>query len=327
MTTDSRFPVPDSRRVHVAAAVLADAGGRILLARRTEGRDLAGAWEFPGGKLENGESPTAGLARELHEELGIAVDPADCSPLIAVPFAYADKRILLDVFRIARWQGVPRGLENQALAWAPPERLHRYPMPPADRPVIAALRQPEGYPITPEPGDDHAAFVERIERLLAAGWRRIQLRARCLGTEALRPLAAQVAARCREAGAELLLNGDIALARELALGVHLRADQLAGLKRRPLPEGQPVAASCHDADELARAEALGVDFAVLGPVRPTASHPDAAPLGWNGFAALRERTTLPLYALGGLRPDDIAQARRHGAQGVAGISAFWPSGT
>ena len=191
----SSVPGPEGRRLHVVAAVLEDAGGRVLLTRRTEGRDLAGAWEFPGGKLENGESPAAGLARELHEELGIAVDPADCSPLIAVPFAYADKRILLDVFRIARWEGAPRGLESQALAWAPPERLHRYPMPPADRPVIAALRQPGCYPITPEPGDDHAAFVERIERLLTAGWRRIQLRARRLDRDALRPLAAQVAAR------------------------------------------------------------------------------------------------------------------------------------
>lgn len=314
----------DSPRVHVAAAVLADAGGRILLARRTEGRDLAGAWEFPGGKLEAGESAAVGLVRELREELGIEVDPGDCEQLIAVPFAYADKRILLDVFRVVRWDGAPKGLEHQALAWAPPERLHRYPMPPADRPVIAALRQPEGYLITPEPGDDHHAFVERIERALAAGWRRIQLRARSLDTDTVRPLAAQIAARCREAGAELLLNGDIALARELALGVHLRASQLGELGKRPLPDGQPVAASCHTADELARAEALGVDFAVLGPVRRTPSHPAVAPLGWEGFAGLRERTTLPLYALGGLRPEDLAQARRHGAQGVAGISAFWP---
>lgn len=314
-----------SRPIHVAAAVLADAGGRILLARRTEGRDLAGAWEFPGGKVEQGESAEVGLARELREELGIEVDPAACAPLIAVPFAYRDKRILLDVFRVEHWQGEPRGLEDQALAWAPPERLHRYPMPPADRPVIAALRQPADYLITPEPTPDTGTFIAGVERALQRGCRRVQLRARTWTSDALRSLAAQVAARCREAGAELLVNGDIALARELRVGVHLRASQLAGLGKRPLPERQPVAASCHDAGELARAEALGVDFAVLGPVAATASHPDATPLGWEGFRALRERTTLPLYALGGMRPDDGAVARRHGAQGVAGISGFWPS--
>lgn len=311
--------------IHVVAGVLTDAEGRVLLARRTAGRDMAGAWEFPGGKVEAGESAAAGLARELHEELGIEVDAAACTPLIAVPFRYSSKRILLDVFRVPVWQGRPQGLEKQALSWVPRERLSRYTMPPADRPVVAALQQPPRYLITPDPENDEI-FLASLERALRDGIRRVQLRARQRHRDDLRPLAAQAAARCREVGAELLINGDIELARELALGVHLRADQLFSTDRRPLPGSMTVGASCHDARELARAEALGVDFAVLGPVARTASHPEAEPLGWAGFASLRELTALPLYALGGMRPDDQAEARRHGAQGVAGISAFWPAG-
>ncbi len=121
----------------------------------------------------------------------------------------------------------------------------------------------------------------------------------------------------------VLLGGDIALAREMRLGVHLKAAQLAGLSQRPLPAPLPVAASCHDATELAHAERLRCDFAVLGPVQATPTHPGAATLGWNAFAALRERGTIPLYAIGGLGPDDIGTARAHGAQGIAAIRATW----
>ena len=87
-----------------------------------------------------------------------------------------------------------------------------------------------------------------------------------------------------------------------------------------------MAASCHDIDELRAAQALGCDFAVVGSVKPTPSHPGASALGWAGFSALREGVSLPLYAIGGLGSDDIAQARRHGAQGIAAIRALWPSG-
>src|SRR5690606_12409376 len=96
---------------------------------------------------------------------------------------------------------------------------------------------------------------------------------------------------------------------------------------RPLPDGQRVAASCHTADELRAAEALGCDFAVLGPVRETASHPGEPGIGWEAFAAMREQVSLPIYAIGGLGDDDLEAARRHGAQGIAAISAFSGGGS
>ncbi|MFT3806909.1 Nudix family hydrolase [Arenimonas sp.] len=307
--------------IHVVAGVIADARGRILLARRTAGRDLAGAWEFPGGKLEAGEAPLAALDRELHEELGIRVLAAE--PLLAVPQQYPTKRIVLDVWRVTRFSGKPHGREKQALAWSPPEKLHTYPMPSADRPVVSALTEPDRYLITPEPGSDTRAFLRGIEKAIEGGIRRIQLRARELAPDRLSSLAEQVRSRCREHDVELLLNGDIELAHKLGCGVHLRSSQLASLAARPLPVDLPVAASCHDVEELRRAEALDVDFAVLGPVARTPTHKEREPIGWSGFASLRESVSLPIYALGGLKPGEVAIARRHGAQGIAAIRGLW----
>lgn len=309
--------------VHVVAGVIQDARGRILLARRTAGRDLAGMWEFPGGKVDPGETPEQALARELHEELGISIK--DCTPLIAVPQAYRDKRIVLDVRSIGAWTGSAVGRERQALAWAPPDKLASYPMPPADRPVVAVLRQPDRYLITPEPDPlQHQIFLARLDRALKAGVRRVQLRSHALDSVALRPLAEAVLKRCRAADAELLINSHIELALALGVGVHLRATQLMELRERPLPTKLAVAASCHDDAELGHAETLGLDFVVLGPVAATTSHPDRSPLGWNGFARLRETVSLPIYALGGMDVADIANARAHGAQGIAAIRGLWP---
>jgi 8-oxo-dGTP diphosphatase len=304
--------------VHVVAGVLLDARGRVLLARRTEGRDLAGLWEFPGGKVDPGETPMQALARELREELGIRVQAAE--PLVAVPQQYRDKRILLDVFRV-RYAGKPSGREQQALAWAPPEKLCTYPMPPADRPVVAALTQPAFYLVTPDLDGDRRAFIAGIVRALEGGIRRIQLRVPSLAGAKLQSLAMDVKQHCDPVGAQLLVNGDVALAARIGCGVHLKAAQLMALRERPLPAQLPVAASCHDAAELAHAQQLGLDFGVLGPVAESPGH--GAPIGWRGFAHLREHVSLPLYGLGGLDRDDLVRARTHGAQGIAAIRGLW----
>ena len=306
------------------AAVITDARGRVLLARRDGSSDLAGLWEFPGGKREPGESCEQALVRELQEELDITVEVGP--PLMQVPQQYPGKRLRLDVRRVDAWQGRPRGHEGQALAWVAPEKLARYSMPPADLPVVAALLQPDRYLVTPEPTADDAAWLDSLAQAIDAGVRRVHLRAPGLAAAdpgRWRVLQQRAVERLRGA-AELLVGADAKLARELGVGVHLRAAQLAGIAARPLPAGLPVAASCHTADELRAAQALGCDFAVVGAIRPTATHPDATPLGWDGFEALRENLSLPLYAIGGLGPADIDEARTHGAQGIAAIRALWP---
>ncbi len=124
----------------VVAAALVDGEGRILLARRPEGKKMAGLWEFPGGKMNAGELPEAALARELKEELDIDVAPANLAPFAFASHAYEGFHLLMPLFLCRRWSGKPQPREGQALAWVAPDRLVEYPMPPADRPLIPMLR-------------------------------------------------------------------------------------------------------------------------------------------------------------------------------------------
>lgn len=310
------------RRVHVVAGVLRNEHSQVLLAQRRANAHLAGHWEFPGGKLEAGETREEGLRRELHEELGVDVRVA--RPLIQVSHDYSDKNVLLDVWQVTAFDGEPHGKEGQPLQWVDVARLAAYPLPAADLPVLAALRLPEQYLITPEPTGDFSPFLAMLEVVLKGGARLIQLRTKHLPTAALTSLAAQVWERCDHVGASLLVNDAIDLATTLPVGVHLSARTLLAHRQRPLPHSRWVGASCHNAHELAHAARIGVDFAVLGPVQATASHPGAAVLGWREFGRLVQGAGLPVYALGGLGPGEACTAQLHGAQGVAGISAFWP---
>ena len=128
------------RLVLVAAVALIDADGRVLLARRPEGKSMAGLWEFPGGKVEPGETPEAALIRELHEELGIDTWASCLAPLSFASHGYPDFHLLMPLFACRRWQGTPQSREGQALKWVRPESLRDYPMPPADLPLIPILR-------------------------------------------------------------------------------------------------------------------------------------------------------------------------------------------
>ena len=319
---ESRIPNPESRRsTHVVAGVIIDARGRVLLARRTEGSELAGLWEFPGGKVEPGETPEAALARELDEELGIEVDVG--APVMVVPQLTPRRRLRLDVRRIKAWRGTPKGYEGQALAWVQPGKLVRYDMPAPDLPVVAALLQPDHCLVTPPPGNDDGEWIASLEAALAGGVRRVQFRMPGIDRGRRHRLLSNAALRCDAAGAQLLVNGDAGLACEFGLGLHLPAAQLREQRQRPVPADAPLSASCHDADELRLAQALGCDFAIVGPVHPTPTHPDHGGIGWARFEALREQVSLPIYAIGGLGPDDIAEARSHGAQGIAAIRGLW----
>jgi 8-oxo-dGTP diphosphatase len=313
--------------MHVMAGVLCDKQGRVLLAQRPEGKHLAGLWEFPGGKLEHGEQPPYALARELHEELGIRIDPADGAPLIRVPWRYGERELLLDAWQFTHWQGEPASLEGQALQWSLPDAVDLAILAPADRPILQALRLPSIYAVTPaDIASDQAEYgYARISTALEQGVRLIQLRLPLWSVEQVRTLAARLQAQAVQCGAWLLLNEDLDGARRLGagVGVHLKSAQLSGFDTRPLPWTQLVGASCHDAAELVHASDINTDFATLSPVAPTASHPEASPLGWPQFQALVEAAALPVYALGGMTPADLTRARQHGAQGVAGIRGFW----
>lgn len=308
--------------IHVVAGVIRDNDGRILLTQRPPGKHLAGLWEFPGGKCESGELPETGLRRELHEEIGI--DAGSLRRIICFPWDYAEKSIFLDVYNVVDFFGAPHGREGQAMRWEYPDDLPNIPMPAADMPIVTALRLPDRYAITPEPSDDRAAFLAELENVLRTGIKLVQLRSKRMSIESLSVLAVQTLALTRRYGARLIVNGNADLVRRLKLdGVHLSSTELTKCTQRPLDHSFLIGASCHSAAELEHAVRIGVDFAVLGPVKPTNSHPNAEPLGWTNFSELCMNLPLPVYALGGMSSVDIPKAFNARAQGIAGISMFW----
>ncbi len=135
--TDAAAVLPT---VLVVAVALVDVDGRVLIAKRPEGKKLAGLWEFPGGKVEPGERPEAALIRELHEELGINVNEACLAPFVFASHAYDSFHLLMPLYLCRRWDGVVTAREHDALAWVKPNKLSDYPMPPADEPLVAWLR-------------------------------------------------------------------------------------------------------------------------------------------------------------------------------------------
>lgn len=305
--------------IHVAAAVIEDAGG-ILIARRPQHLHQGGLWEFPGGKLEPDESAESALRRELHEELGITA--TELHPLLRIDHDYGDRQVLLDVWRVTGFEGEARGMEGQAIAWVAPRELDSYEFPAANAPIVTACRLPHRYLITPEP-DDRDGFLDALERSLEQGIELVQLRAKGLGRDGYVALAREALALCSGHGAKLMLNGDPDLLQEVpADGIHLSSTRLMALRERP--EGDVLlAASCHDESEVEQANRLGLDFIVISPVKQTASHPQAVPLGWEGLWRLTERARMPAFALGGMGGNDLEQAWRHGAQGIAAIRGLW----
>jgi len=311
------------KQIEVAAGgIRDDARGRVLVAKRPEGVHQGGLWEFPGGKLETGETVPEALKRELWEEIGITVHTS--TPLITLEHAYPDRTVRLHVREVRHYSGEPRGVEGQPVLWVAPEELDQYSFPAANDPIRTAVQLPDRYPILNL--DDHP--VEAIGALLEAwraeGLQLVRFRARQNGP-AVERIAASVAT-AKALGIDVLIDGSVELMLATgAAGLHLPGKSLHALFSRPVAQDHWLAASCHDAQELAEAARLGVDFAVLGPVLPTMTHPGAPSLGWSQFAALVAPAAFPVYALGGVGPEAICLAREHGAQGIAAIRAFLPN--
>ncbi len=307
--------------VEVAAAVILRPDGAFLLARRPEGKVYAGWWEFPGGKVEVGEPPAAALSRELHEELGMEVKQA--WPWLTRVFTYPHATVRLNFFRVTAWTGEPHPKEGQELAWQRLDEPLLEPMLPANAPILASLALPAEYAVSSAASLGEVEFLRRLAIRLKGGLELVQLREKQLPRDKRLELAKKVCMLAHRHGAKVLVNGDAVLAEEAkADGVHLSAQLLMKLDARP--RAALVGASCHDAVELAHAMALGLDLAVLGPVNPTASHPGTATIGWPGFARLARHATLPIYAIGGLKPSDLESAWGAGAHGIAMISGAWP---
>lgn len=334
--------LPASRLILVAIAVVWR-GDSVLVSRRPRGVHQGGLCEFPGGKVEPGESAAQAVVRELAEETGLTA--RDARPLIRFHWDYGDRRLHFDVFTVCSFDGDVRGDAR----WAPADALRAADFPPASRVIINALRLPEHYLITPAVGD-RRRFIRCFRRALENGVRLAVLRDERLDDAACAEVAREMADEAAPFGAKVLLHnrgigaGDTDVSsvggvgsgsgvdvggsggltgKTTFAGVHLSAAALLQCRGRPVPADRWFAASCHNARELQAAVAAGADFAVLGPVRATPSHPGAAPLGWPAFAALTANLPLPVYAIGGMTPHDVVLCRRHGGHGIAAIRGLW----
>lgn len=300
--------------VEVAAAVLIRPDNSFLLACRPAGKPYAGYWEFPGGKIEADESPLQALTRELDEELGITVRQA--TPWLTRTFTYPHATVRLRFYRVTDWQGELTPRERQQFAWQTAEKITVSPLLPANMPVLRSLALPSIYAITRTVETDMEASLLSIGQTLGNGVKLLQIRQKAMSYDRLEYFSKAVLPLARNHQTIMLINENIPLAQALqADGVHLTAAQLRSLHSRPAVNW--CGASCHNAQELQRAEQLGVDFVTLSPVQPTLSHPGAPSLGWEKFAALIRDYPLPVYALGGLLPADLKIAREHGAHGIA----------
>ena len=331
--------------VHVAVAVIVNDKGEACISLRHQHAHQGGLWEFPGGKVEPGETVEKALTREIKEELGL--DILSSRPLMRVKHDYGDKSVCLHVQKISGFRGTAVGLEGQEVKWVPTGDLKDFDFPAANQAIIKSLLLPHQYMITGifEGVDD---FSLRLENALNTGIKLVQLRLKN-GLEdgitdiesgddgsRLYRIIEEASALCASHQARLMLNLGKESKRLLGIadiydldiafdGVHLDSRTLMSTESvfTLKQQAKLVSASCHNAEELKMAEKLGLDFAVLSPVKKTSSHPQTEALGWEQFEQFTDQLSIPVYALGGLNQGDLEEAWRRGAQGVAAISGFW----
>jgi 8-oxo-dGTP diphosphatase len=314
--------VNSDRKIIVLGVLYNETRDKVLLSRRKPDVHAAGLWELPGGKVNADETCVEALKRELAEELNIIVNQAHL--LTRVDHDYPDIKLQLNAFIIDKWSGTPQGREGQLTEWVPVKELDVKQFPEANRQITKLIGLPALYLITPDQPDYDLEFLQRTADYLQNGLKLIQFRSNSSSFLQHEQAVRRLIQDCDKYSARLLYNGTPAQAIELgAHGVHLNSARLLQCQSRPLPNNKWVAASCHNALELEHAVAIGVDLCVLSPVNKTESHPLQTGLGWDQFSYLAGQSSLPVYALGGVKAEHLPVARNSGAHGIAMISGIW----
>lgn len=307
--------------IDVVVAVIRDTAGRVLLSQRQAHQDFAHNWEFPGGKRESGETLLQALQRELLEEL--AIDCILAEPLISIPWQYQHKSVCLHAFNVTNWHGEPRGVEGQTLRWFEVHELSDLIMPEANRGILAAIRLPACYAITGA-FNNLTELTQGVSNALSQGAGVIQLRSLWQGADYVQS-AESILPMVKASGAQLLLNTELDQWRLLPeVGLHFSSQRAAQFTQRPVAESVMLSVSVHTVAQLQQAQAIGADCVLLSPVLPTQTHPDMPALGWQQASEWARQATIPVYALGGVSLNHLAQAKASGFQGIAAIRAFWP---
>lgn len=302
-------------------------GDFVFIAKRPTTVHQGGLWEFPGGKIEGREDVQQALTRELQEELGIEV--LSSSHLITITHHYPDKSVCLEVRHVDSFRGDPRGAEGQEVRWVHKDALRTFSFPKANRAIVNALLLPNRLAIT---GNFHDAseFGKRLSHLITQGIRLVQFRAPNKTFDELAALYRQQRDVLKRHSVHALINGGVEDFKSLMLdeayddlGLHLSAQRARNCVSRPIPLSRLLGVSCHNMEEIKHALSLEPDYLVISPVCKTASHPDAQPIGWDGFTSLAGRANVPCYALGGMTTALLPEALQHGGQGIAGIREWW----
>lgn len=309
----------------VVGAILNRQTGEVLLGQRPKGKPWEDWWEFPGGKIESGETEKQALVRELKEELGIDVHA--CTPWVTFTYEYPKTIVNLAFWRVTGWTGTPTSLEEQRLAWTTPAGAAELgELLPASLPPLRWLTLPEHYALSAIGSPDNIeSWLAALQQQLDNGIRLVQLREPAWpdgpAAASLKAVFGQAIERCHAAGARVLINSVHPKAWwKQADGVQLRAQDALLAEARPLPQDNYlVAVSAHNTADVLYAQVLGADFVVLGHVLDTPSHPDQPALGWEAFAAIAHEAGLPVYAIGGQSAATLATAQEHGAHGIAAI--------
>ncbi len=311
--------------LHVVAAVI-EKNNRILLAKRPVEKHQGGLWEFPGGKLEPDETPHQALLRELKEELDIEINTS--SPFLKVYHRYPDKAVFLDIYKVDDFEGEAKGLEGQRFEWVAREDLADYQFPAANEKIVSALTVPQMLSITPtdiEAQPSSKCLLEWREKILAYNIDGLLLRAPSLDDSAYITLFQTIKQFLQQQGlsaqVRLIINRVHLLDACETKNLHLSSMELKQLSTRM--KNIFLSTSCHTEEEILLAEKFACNQVLLSPVLATGSHPDALSLGWDEAKTLTEKCKVPVLLLGGMKPEQILQAKDIGAFGLAGISNFF----
>ena len=310
-----------SALIHVVVAIITNQKKQTLISLRSVDAHQGGLWEFPGGKLEEGEFALDALKREIYEELNVSIKEA--SPFKMISHQYPDKKVLLDIWKVESYTGKPQGAEGQQIKWQLIAELNAKEFPAANREIIQALKLPERYMITGS-YDNTEDFKSKLDSSLKNGISLVQLRCKKASETEYKKLVKIATSLCDLYSATLLLNTTLDIfSATNANGLHLSSQMLHSFQTRPIDNELLLSVSCHTAQEIIIAKQLEADIILLSPVKETKSHPDVKGIGWGKFTEISSNIDVPVYALGGMKESDLDDAKSSGAQGVAAISSFW----
>ena len=306
--------------IHVAVGVIVNEEDQVLIALRPSDKDQGGLWEFTGGKKEETETIESALEREFAEELNIKLK--SYFPLLKIKHNYEEISVLLDVWMITDYIGIPKGLEGQRVEWRSLKSLECIDFPAANKRIIRTIKLPKFLPITPNIAD--LTSVKKIFKTYSKqGIKLVQFQQTQLKANEYLSWFIEAQIFAKEYDIELLFDGDIEnFDVSKADGFHANSRRLMQMSNRPIASDKTFGASCHNLIELKKAMGLNADYVSLSPVLQTSKYGDFY-LGWPTFKKLAYEADIPVYALGGVGPEDLKTARFHGSYGVSGISSWF----